>query len=160
MGKTRDERVPILPSTTRKGTTLSTSTALDSPSIISRLLTPPGPNIRTTTSAESGSTSENFDDASTVLDDSGSLGPFLNATLARVTRTENTVTPPRSPMFGEPPSELEGLYIDLTDEFVEACRAANSIEERRNLIATYAFKRHPTFDTSPIYIRDKTMISL
>src|SRR3954465_6451116 len=88
MGKTHDERVPILPSTTRKGTTLSTSTALDSPSVMSKFLTPPGPNIRTTTSAESDSTSENFDDASTILDDSGSLGPFLNAALARVTRTE------------------------------------------------------------------------
>src|SRR3954463_1698367 len=58
-------------------------------------------------------------------------------------------------MFGEPPSELEGLYIDFTDEFVEACRAANSIEERKNLFAKYAYKRDPTFATSPIYIRDK-----
>src|SRR3954451_388964 len=132
MGKTHDERVPILPSTTRKGTTLSTSTALDSPSVMSKLLTPPGPNIRTTTSAESGSSSENFDDASTVLDDSGSLGPFLNATLDRVTRTENTVTPPRSPVSREPLSDLEGLYIEFTDEFLEACRATNGIEDRRN----------------------------
>src|SRR4051794_22929065 len=155
MGKTRDESVPILPSTTRKGTTLSTSTALDLPSVMSKLLTPPGPNIRTTTSAESGSTSENFDDASTILDDSGFLGPFLNATLARVTRTENTVTPPRSPVSREPLSDLEGLYIELTDEFVEACRATNGIEERRNLFAKYSVKRDPTFATSPIYIRDK-----
>src|SRR3954471_10638821 len=115
------KKVLILPSTTRKGTTLSTSTALDSPSVMSKLLTPPGPNIRTTTSAESGSTSENFDDASTVFDDSGSLGPFLNATLARVPRTENPLTLPRSPVSREPPSELEGLYIDFTDEFIEAC---------------------------------------
>src|SRR3954469_10402734 len=131
MGKTRDERVLILPSTTRKGTSLSTSTALDSRYVMSKLLTPPGPNIRTNTSAESDSTSEIFDDASTILDYSGSLGPFLNATLARVTRTENTVTPPRSPVSRKPPSELEGLYIEFTDEFIEACRAANSIEERR-----------------------------
>src|SRR3954451_13849483 len=107
MGKTHDERVPILPSTTRKGTTLSTSTALDSPSVMSKLLTPPGPNIRTTASAESDSTSENFDDASTIVDDSGSLGPFLNATLARVTRTENTVTPPRSPVSRKLPVSLK-----------------------------------------------------
>src|SRR3954447_5583315 len=155
MGKTRDERVPILPSTTRKGTTLSTSTALDSPSFMSKLLTPPGPNIRTTTSAESGSTSENFDDASTVLDDSGSLGPFLNAALARATRAENTVTSPRSPKLGELPTELKGLYIDCTDEFVEACRAANTAEERRNLIAKHAYKLDSPFATSPIYIRYK-----
>src|SRR4051795_1888317 len=122
---------------------------------MSKFLTPPGPNIRTTTSAESDSTSENFDDASTVLDDSGSFGPFLNATLARVTRTEKTVTPPRSPLSREPPSDLEGLYIYFTAEFVEACRATNSIEERRNLFAKYSFKLDPMFATSPIYIRDK-----
>ena len=111
MGKTCDGKVPILPSSTRKCTTLSTSVVLDSPSVMSKLLTPPGPDVtRITTFAESGSTSENFDDASTVLDDSGSLGPFLDATLARVTHTENTVTPPRSPVFREPPSDLEGVY--------------------------------------------------
>src|SRR3954466_8989753 len=68
---------------------------------------------------------------------------------------KNTVTPPRSPVFGEPPSDLEGLYIDFTNEFVEACRPTNSIEERRNLFAKYSVKRDPTFATSPIYIRDK-----
>ena len=157
MAKTRDERVPILPSTTRKGTTLSTSAALDSPSVMSKLLTPPGPNIRTTTSAESGSTSETFDDASVVLDDSGSLGPFLDATLAKVVHTENTVTPTRSPLSRKPLSDLdlEGDYIELTDEFVDACRATNSIEVRRNLFAKYSVRRDPTFATSPIYIRDK-----
>ena len=156
MGKTRDERVPILPSTTRKGTTLSTSAALDSPSVMSKLLTTPGPNvIRTTTSVESGSTSENFDDASTALDDSGSLGPFLDATLARVAHTENTVTPTRSPESREPLSDLEGAYIELTDEFVDACRATNGVEERRNLIAKHAIRYDSAFATSPIYIRDK-----
>src|SRR3954471_4871141 len=72
-----------------------------------------------------------------------------------VTRTENTVTPPRLPVSREPPSDLEGLYIEFTDEFVEACRATNGIEERRNLFAKYSVKRDPTFATSPIYIRDK-----
>ena len=53
MGKIH-ERVPILPSTTRKGTTLNTSAALDSPSILSKLLTPPHPHVtHTATSAES-----------------------------------------------------------------------------------------------------------
>jgi hypothetical protein len=41
MGKTRDGKVPILPSTTRRGTTLNTSIALNSPSVMSKLLTPP-----------------------------------------------------------------------------------------------------------------------
>jgi hypothetical protein len=41
MGKPRDGKFPILPSTTRRGTTLNTSVALDSPSMMSKLLTPP-----------------------------------------------------------------------------------------------------------------------
>src|SRR4051794_38294678 len=44
MGKARD-KFTIFPSTTRRGTTLSTSAALDSPSIMSKLLTPPHPNV-------------------------------------------------------------------------------------------------------------------
>ena len=84
MGKTRDEKVSILPSTTRRGTTLNTSVALDAPSVMSKLLTPPHTHVtRTETSAESKNTSDSFDDASTMLDESGSLGPFLNATIAK-----------------------------------------------------------------------------
>ena len=90
MGKTRDGRVPILPSTTRRGTTLNTSVALDSPSVMSKLLTPPRTHP---TSAESENSSDNFDDASTVLDDSGSLGPFLDATIAKAKQIENTEIP-------------------------------------------------------------------
>ena len=41
MGRARDEKVQVLPSTTRKGTTLSSSAALDSPSVINQLVTPP-----------------------------------------------------------------------------------------------------------------------
>jgi hypothetical protein len=73
-GKPRDGKVPILPSTTRRGTTLNTSGALDSPSVMSKLLTPP--HADATTSAEFENASDNFDDASTVLDESGSLGSF------------------------------------------------------------------------------------
>ena len=98
MGKTH-ERVPILPSTTRKGITLNTSVALDSPSVLSKLLTPPRPHVtHTATSAESEI--ENLDDASAVLDESGSLGPFLENRIARAKQIENTVTPVSSPEIG------------------------------------------------------------
>jgi hypothetical protein len=79
IGKTRDGKVPILPSTTRRGTTLNTSVAPDSPSVMSKLLTPPHAHAtHTATFAESENASDNFDDASTMLDESGSLGPFNN----------------------------------------------------------------------------------
>jgi hypothetical protein len=81
MGKPRDGKVPILPSTTRRGTTPNTSVDLDSPSVMSKLLTPP--HAHATHTATSKNTSDNFDDASTVVDESGSLGSFLDATIAR-----------------------------------------------------------------------------
>ena len=127
MGKTRDGKVSILPSTTRRGTTLNTSVALDSPSVMSKLLTPP--YTHTATSAESENASDNFDNASTVLDENSSLGPFLDATIARSKQIENTetpnensVTPVSSPETRECPSDdLEETYIELDDEFIEEC---------------------------------------
>jgi hypothetical protein len=81
MGKPRDGKVPILPSSTRRGTTVNTSVALDSSSVMSKLLTPP--HAHATSSAEFQNATDSFDDASTVLDESGSLGSFLEATIAR-----------------------------------------------------------------------------
>jgi hypothetical protein len=81
MGKPGDGKFPIFPSTTRRGTTLNRCVARDSPSVMSKLLTPP--HAHATTSAEFKNASNNFDDASTVLDESGSLGSFLDATIAR-----------------------------------------------------------------------------
>jgi hypothetical protein len=81
MDKPRDGKFSILPSTTRRGTTLNTSIALDSPSVTSKLLTPPHAHV--TTSAKFENASDNFDDSSSVLDESGSLGSFLDATIAR-----------------------------------------------------------------------------
>jgi hypothetical protein len=66
MGKPRVGKVPILPSTTRRGTTRNTSVALDSPFVMSKLLTPP--HAHATTSAEFENATDNFDDASTMLD--------------------------------------------------------------------------------------------
>jgi hypothetical protein len=74
MGKPRDGKVPVLTSTTRRGTTLNTSIALDSPSVMSKLLTLP--HAHATTSAKFENATDSFDDASTVLDESGSLGSF------------------------------------------------------------------------------------
>ena len=58
MGKKGDPKVPILPSTTRKGTVLSNSVALDSPSVITKFVSPP-PHV---VSTEYGNMSDTFDD--------------------------------------------------------------------------------------------------
>jgi hypothetical protein len=88
MSKPRDGKVPILPSTTRRGMTLNTSVALDSPSVMSKLLTPP--HAHATSSAEFENATDSLDDASTVLDESGSLGSFLEVTIARTKQMGNT----------------------------------------------------------------------
>jgi hypothetical protein len=158
MGKPRDGKVPILPSTIRRGTTLNTSVALDSPSVMSKLLTPP--HAHATTSVGFENASDNFDDASTVLDESGSLGSFLDATIARTKRMGNTVTPVSSPESRECPSDdLEESYIELNDEFIDEFHATSDASAIRDLLARRAvrYKLSPDakFATSPIDIRDK-----
>ncbi|KAK1645570.1 hypothetical protein QYE76_063375 [Lolium multiflorum] len=161
MGKPRDTKVAILPSTTRKGRTLSTSAALDSPSVISQLVSPPQTS-RVGISAESENSSDNFDDASTVLDNTGSLGPFLDATIARSrqienteTPNENTVTPVNSPEI----DDLDEDYVELDDDFIDKCNATTSTSNLKKLIAQHAVRYKlspdPKFATSPINIKDK-----
>jgi len=166
MGKPRDAKVAILPSTTRKGTTLSTSAALDSPSVISQLVSPPQAS-RVGTSVESENSSDNFDDASTVLDDNGSLGPFLDATIARSRQienaeipNENTVTPVNSPESVEHSSDdPDEDYVELDDDFIDKCNATTGASNIKKLLAQHAVRYKlspdPKFATSPINIKDK-----
>ena len=144
VGKTH-EKFPILPSTTRKGTTLNTSAALDSPSVLSKLLTPPHTHVtHTATSVESENTFQNLDDASAVLDKSGSLGPFLETKIARAKQIENTVTPVSSPEpRGSPNDDLDETYIDLDqldDDFIDECHATIDASVVRNLLAKRAVR--------------------
>ncbi|KAK1610058.1 hypothetical protein QYE76_033731 [Lolium multiflorum] len=128
MGKSRDPKVAILPSTTRKGTTLSTSATLDSPSVISQLVSPPQASLAAI-SAESEN-SHNIDDVSTVLDDSGSLGSFLDATIAMSrqienaeTPNENAATPVNSPESVYSSDDPDEDYVELDDDFIDKCNA-------------------------------------
>ncbi|KAK1670111.1 hypothetical protein QYE76_058270 [Lolium multiflorum] len=164
MGKPRDTKIAILPSTTRKGTTLSTSAALDSPSVIDKLVSPPHAS-RAGTSAESEN-SHNIDNVSAVLDDSGSLGSFLDATIAKSRQIENTETPnenaatPNSPESVEYSSDdLDEDYVELNDDFIEKCNATTDARKIKKLLAEHAVRYKPSpdpkFATSPINIRDK-----
>ncbi|KAK1647380.1 hypothetical protein QYE76_065185 [Lolium multiflorum] len=147
MGKPRDTKIAILPSTTRKGITLSTSAALDSPSVISKLVSPPQAS-NAGTSAESKNSSYNCDDASAVLDNDGSLGSFLDATIARSRQIENTetpnenaATPVNSPEFVEYSSDdLDEDYVELDDDFIEKCNATTDARKIKKLLAEHAEK--------------------
>ncbi|KAK1619715.1 hypothetical protein QYE76_025232 [Lolium multiflorum] len=166
MGKPRDTKIAILPSTTRKGTTLSTSAALDSPSVISKLVSPPQTS-NVGTSAESEISSHNYDDASAVLDNDGSLGSFLDATIAKSRQIENTetpnenaATPVNSPESVEYSSDdLDEDYVELDDDFIEKCNATTDARKIKKLLAEHAVRYKPSpdpkFATSPINIRDK-----
>ncbi|KAK1629245.1 hypothetical protein QYE76_003560 [Lolium multiflorum] len=166
MGKPRDTKIAILPSTTRKGTTLSTSAALDSPSVISKLVSPPQAS-NAGTSTESENSSYNCDDASAVLDNDGSLGSFLDATIAKSRQIENTetpnenaATPVNSPESVEYSSDdLDEDYVELDDDFIEKCNATTDARKIKKLLAEHAVRYKlspdPKFATSPINIRDK-----
>ncbi|KAK1679438.1 hypothetical protein QYE76_040286 [Lolium multiflorum] len=163
MGKPRDTKIAILPSTTRKGTTLSTSAALDSPSVIDKLVSPPHAS-RAGTSAESEN-SHNIDNVSAVLDDSGSLGSFLDATIAKSRQIENTETPNATTPVNSPESveyssdDLDEDYVELNDDFIEKCNATTDARKIKKLLAEHAVRYKPSpdpkFATSPINIRDK-----
>src|SRR3954471_5222680 len=111
MGKKGDPKVPILPSRTRRGTALSTSAKLDSPSVMSQF---DSPQLHAT-SAESGNMSDTFDDASTTFETTGSLGSCIEeqiAVAARLSSVEILVTKtPIGKTFGYP--DLTGLKEKL-----------------------------------------------
>ena len=95
MRKLKDERTKILPSTTRGGKELPSSSALDSPSVISRLATPKP------ATAMNSDMSHVIDDATSAMHDETTsvhyttlpLGEFLDEQLSRVRGNENIEEP-------------------------------------------------------------------
>ncbi|KAK1630876.1 hypothetical protein QYE76_005191 [Lolium multiflorum] len=122
-----------------KGTTLSTSAALDAPSVIDKLVSPPHAS-HAGTSAESEN-SYDIDNVSAVLDDSGSLGSFLDATIARSRQIENTetpdaTTPVNSPELDYSSDDPDEDYVELNDDLINRCNAtadANMREAKKSL---------------------------
>jgi hypothetical protein len=126
---------------------------------MSKLLTPPHAHTTSTTEFENATVS--FDDASTVLDESGSLGSFLDATIARTKHMGNTtVTLVSSPESRDHPSDdLDEAYIELDDDFIDEFHATSDAGAIRDLFARRAvrYKLSPNakFVASPINISDK-----
>jgi hypothetical protein len=113
------------------------------------------------TSAEFENATDSFDDASTVLDESGSLGSFKDTTIARTKQMENTiVTPVSSPESRECPSDdLEEAYIELNDDFIDEFHATSDAGAIRDLLARrdvrYKLSPDAKFVASLINISDK-----
>ena len=101
-------KTKIFPSKTRGGKELPSSSALDSPSVISKLATPPhpiNPDMSQVIDDATSAMNDAYDDASTLLDDNVPLGEFLDEQIARVRQhdktddereTENLETPTRT----------------------------------------------------------------
>ncbi|KAK1605095.1 hypothetical protein QYE76_028768 [Lolium multiflorum] len=97
----------------------------------------------------------------------GSLGSFLDATIARYGQIENTetpnenvVTPVNSPESVEYSSDdLDEDYVELDDDFIDKCNATTDASKIKKLLAQhtvrYKLSPDPKFATSPINIKDK-----
>src|SRR6266566_2331418 len=91
MKNLKDPRTKIFPSTTRGGKELPSSSALDSPSIMSKLATPPhasNPDMLQVIDDVVSAMNDAYDDASNTLDDNVPLGEFLDVQIARAKETE------------------------------------------------------------------------
>ena len=88
MKNLKDAKAKIYPSKTRGGKELPSSSALDSPSVMSKLATPPHAMNSTMSQVIDDATSamnDAYDDASTLLDnDDVPLGEFLDEQIAGV----------------------------------------------------------------------------
>src|SRR3954471_14155469 len=159
MVKKGDPKVPILPSRTRRGTALSTSAKLDSPSVMIKF---DSPQLHAT-SAESGNMSDTFYDASTNFETTGSLGSFIEEQIAAAAQFSGVEIPVTKTPIGKThdfaglkEKLLEDAYIMLDDNF---CRELNECADSepaaiKKLLAKHSLKNKfildPTFAKSPI----------
>ena len=93
MKKLRDPKIKIYPSTTRGGKELPSSSALDSPSVMSKFATPkPTPTINPDMSHviddATSAMHATYDETTSVRDTTLPLGEFLDEQLARVRENE------------------------------------------------------------------------
>ena len=97
MKNLKDKRTNIFPSTTRGGKELPSSSALDSPSVMSKFATPtPASAIRFDMSHviddATSAIYDTYDETTSMLDTTVPLGEFLDEQLARARENENIET--------------------------------------------------------------------
>ena len=175
MKNLKDAKTKIFPSKTRGGKELPSISALDSPSVISKLATPPhaiNSNMSQVVDDATSAMNATHDDASTLLDDNVPLGEFLDEQIARVRQhdiietdeeneTENLETPTRtSPPRYKLAKVPEGYAMsEEATRDILACKDRDDLEKllckykERSLNAR--MKCDPKFATSPIFIDDK-----
>ena len=116
MKNLKDPKTKIFPSKTRGGKELLSSSALDSPLVLSKLATPPhviNPNMSQVIDGATSAMNDTHDDASTLLGDNVPLGEFLDEQIARTKAFENAET-------DEIIETDEELEITKTDDIKES----------------------------------------
>ena len=172
MKNLKDDRTTILPSTTRGGKELPSSSALDSPSVISKLATPkPATTMNSDMSHvindATSALHDTYDETTSVHDTTLPLGEFLDEQLARVRWNEITEDPitDDSDDEGSPndyvlPVVPKG-YV-MNEKAALEILACNDRYDLKKLLAKWKqqslnarMKPDPDFATSPICVTDK-----
>ena len=141
MKNLKGPRTKIYPSTTRGGKELPSSSALDSPSVPSKLVTPkPSSAIRSDISHVIGDATsamhDTYDETTSMLDTTMPLGEFLDEQLARVRENEiiETDNIDESDDEDSPPNEYESPVIPEGYVFEkEAALAILACKDRHEL---------------------------
>ena len=170
MRNLKDERNKILPSTTRGGKELPSSSALDSPSVMSKFATPTPAIDSDRLHVIDDATSalhDTYDETTSMLDNIVPLGEFLDEQLARVRENEIIETDnidesddEDSPPRYELPDVPEGYVMD--EETARDLFACKDRYELKRLLAKWnkqslnaRMKPDPAFATSPIFVTNK-----
>ena len=172
MKNLKDPRTKIYPSTTRGGKELPSSSALDSPSVLSKLATPkPASAINSDMSHviddATSAMHDTYDETTSMLDTTVPLGEFLDEQLARARENEIIETDnidesddEDSPPRYELPVVPEGYVMD--EETARDFLACNDRYDLKKLLAKLKqktlnarMKYDPAYATSPIFVTDK-----
>ena len=164
------ERTKIFPSTTRGGKALPCSSALDSPSVLSKLATPTPAIYSDMSHVIDDATStlhDTYDETTSMLDNTVPLGEFLDEQLARARENEiieNKIIEDSDDEGSPPKYELlvvpEGYVMD--EETARDFVSCNDRSDLKKLLAKLKqkslnarMKYDPAYATSPIFVTDK-----
>ena len=170
MKNLKDERTKIFPSTTRGGKELPSSSALDSPFVMSKLATPTSASVIRSDMSHviedaTSTMHDTYDETTSMLDTTVPLGEYLDEQLARVRENEiiedeiiDDSDDEGSPPKYELPVVPEGYVMD--EETARDFLACNDRSDLKKLLAKLKqktlnarMKHDPAFDTSPIFVR-------
>ena len=172
MKNLKDAKTTIYPSTARGGKELSSSSALDSPSVMSKLATPKPATAMNSDMSHviddaTSAMHDTYDETTSVRDTTVPLGEFLDEQLARVRENEiiedaiiDDSDDESSPRDYELPVVPEG-YV-MNEEAARAIFASKDRYDLKKLLAKWKqqslndrMKPDPAFATSPICVTDK-----